>query len=110
MAQAETVKDVKKIVVDLTMTVEEARNVFWKWNNYNEPIGALLDAKKVTYRDLAGAVMQAWDPKMRAAARTLLAYWLGQPATLEETQRFGPQVITGTNYLKEQELDKIMEF
>ncbi len=93
MAQVESITDSKRIVVELTMTVEEARKVIWQGGGPREPIGLLLDNNQIGYRDLAWAVDKAYNPRVRAAARTLLANWLGQPATIEATRRFGPEVI-----------------
>jgi len=62
-----------------------------------------------SYRDLAWAVTGSYNPQCREASRALLAHWLGQPATLETTLRYGPEVVTGTNYLKEQEEDRIFQ-
>jgi hypothetical protein len=42
---------------------------------------------------------------VREAARTLLAYWIGQPETIETTGRYGPEVIVGSHYLAERELE-----
>jgi hypothetical protein len=111
MAQVETAKDSKRVVVDLMMTVEEARQVIWE-DAYNPrgPIGDLLDAKKIGYNNLAWGVEGAWKPEMRMAARTLLAYWLGKPTTAEATRRFGPEVVEGSHYLEEQETDGMAQF
>lgn len=109
MAQNEASIDAKKVVVELTMTVEEAQQVKWVGKGPNDPIGNLLQSGQLTKRDLAWAVEGSFNSKCREASRTLLAYWLGQPTTLEATKRFGPEVVSGTNYLKEQEEDKLFE-
>ncbi len=105
MAQVENAKDSKQVIVNLTMTVEEARQVIWQGGGPREPVGHLLDTNQIGYRDMAWAVDKAYSPRVRAAARTLLAYWLGEPATLEATRRFGPEVIEGSHYLEDQEID-----
>jgi nuclease-like protein len=111
MFQTEAPKDSRRITVELTMTVEEARQVIWQWppeKARGKPFGEILIESQITYRDLAGAVLAAWDPKMKAAARTLLAYWLGEPATIEKTKRFGPQVVEGSGYLEEEQSSSLM--
>jgi hypothetical protein len=111
MAQVENAKDSKQVIVNLTMTVAEARQVIWE-DAYNPrgPIGDLLDSKKIGYNNLAWGVEGAWKPEMKSAARTLLAYWLGEPATLEATRRYGPEVIEGSHYLEDEETDGMMQF
>lgn len=108
MAQTEPVKETECVVVDLTMTVEEARRVIWE-DAYNPrgPIGDLLDAKKIGYNNLAWGVNGARKSEMRAAARTLLAHWLGRPETLATTRRFGPEVVEGSHYLEKNELESL---
>ena len=76
MAQAELTKDPKRIVVELTMTVEEARKVIWQGRGPREPMGSLLDNDQIDHRDLTWAVDRAYKPEVRAAARTMLANWL----------------------------------
>ncbi len=92
----------KRIVVDLTMTVEEARQVIWTGRGPRESIGKLLETNVITCRDLAWAVRGAYSPQMRAASRTLLADLLGKPETVEATHRYGPEVIEGSRYLARQ--------
>ncbi len=108
MAQLENAKDSKQVIVNLKMTVEEARQVIWE-DAYNPrgPIGDLLDAKKIGYNNLAWGVQGAWKPEMRTAARTLLAHWLGEPTTAEATRRYGPEVVEGSHYLEKNELESL---
>ena len=68
-------------------------------------MGKLLDAKQISYRDLAGAVLRAYDPRVQEAARTLLASWLGKPWTMH----YGAQVIEGSYYLEDNEHDNLVE-
>lgn len=105
--QTESVADSKRVIVELTMTVEEARKVIWQGRGPHEPMGNLLDNNQIDRRDLAWAVDKAYKPEVRAAARTLLANWIGQPATLEATRRYGPEVVAGSHYLEQQELEKL---
>jgi hypothetical protein len=110
MAQIENAKDSKQVIVNLTMTVAEARQVIWQGRGPREPMGSLLDNNQIDHGDLTWAIDKAYKPEVRAAARTLLAYWLGEPATLETTRRYGPEVIEGSHYLEDQEIDGLAYF
>jgi len=90
------------------MTVEEARQVVWSRKGTQEAFGNRLDSKEIGPNDLAYAVEHGQTPKVRAAARTLLAYWLGKPTTLETTQRYGPQVFEGSRYLVEKKEESLI--
>ena len=107
MAQAESTIDSKRVIVELTMTVEDARKVIWQGRGPREPMGCLLDSNQIDHSDLTWAIDKAYKPEVRAAARTLLANWLGQPSTLEATRRFGPEVIGGSRFLEEKELNRL---
>ncbi len=96
-------KDSKRIIVDLTMSVEEARQVMWIGRGPHEPIGKLFDSKQINSGDLAWAIDKAYSPHVRTASRTLLANWLGQPESIEVTQRYGPKVIEGSHYLEDEQ-------
>jgi hypothetical protein len=108
MPQAESSEDPKRIIVDLTMSLADARQVEWQGSGPREPIGELLDSGRITYRDLAWAVKSASNPQMRAAAQTLLAHWLGQPTTLEGVRRYGPEVVSGSRYLEDTALRSVV--
>lgn len=110
MAQVENAKEAKRIVVDLTMTVDDARKVIWTGRGPHEPMGKLFDCHEIDTGDLAWAIDKAYNPQVRAAAQALLANWLGKPATLEATRRFGPEVVEGSHYLEEQESDGMAQF
>jgi hypothetical protein len=95
-----------QVIINLTMTEAKARAVPWQRGaGPSGPIGQLLDTKQITHRDLAWAVRAAYDPRVRQAAQTLLAYWIAQPETVEATRRYGPEVVLGSHYLADQELD-----
>ncbi len=116
MAQTEQKKDSKQVVVELTMTLEEARSVIWPWDNLPVPMGKLLESRQIGIRDLAWAANYAGDSQVREAARTQLAHWLKLPITFEIPQiadpelRFGPKVIEGSHYLEDSERDNMVEF
>lgn len=108
MTNPNAISDPKRIVVELPMTVEEARQVVWigKYAPH-EPMGKILDSKELSISDLGWAVQNAYNPKVKAAAFTLLADSLGKPAALEATKRFGPQVFEGSDYLTEKREDSL---
>ncbi len=101
MAQGEPKKNTNHVVVKLTMPMEEAWQVSWQGRGTHDPMGKLFDARQLDRRDLAWAIDFGWDPKFREAARTLLAYSIGEPAKLQ----FGARVIEGSHFLEEQETD-----
>ncbi len=111
MAQVDSIKDPKRIVIELTMTVEEASKVGWQGKkNSGVQMGELLASKQIDCVDLAWEMQNAFRPEAKSAARALLANLLGQPATLEATRRYGPEVIEGSHYLEDQETDGMMQF
>ncbi|MBI5876096.1 MAG: NERD domain-containing protein [Chloroflexi bacterium] len=99
-----------RVSIDLTMSEAEARATLWQGRGPREPMGRMLDSKQLDSNDLAWAIGHAYNPQVRAAARTLLALWIGKPATEKETERFGPEVIIGSHYLEEQETDNLTQF
>ena len=103
--QTEPKKDSKQVVVELTMTLEEARQFVWQGTRApREPMGKLLDSKQLDRGDLGWAI-DCGDPGFREAARTLLAHSIGQPGSL----RFGPEVVEGSQYLEERERESLIE-
>lgn len=97
MAQTEPKTD-NRNVVEVTMSVEEARQVVWQGRGPRKPIGELLDAEIITYRDLGWAVKKAYNPQVREAAWTLLTWAKGQPIAQEVSLsdaagRYGSEVI-----------------
>jgi len=108
MSQTEAPKDSRRIVVELTMTVEEARRVVWPRKGARESLGNLLDTKQIDEEDLTYAIAHGNTPQVRVAARTLLAHWLGTPETIEKTKRYGPEVVDGSYYLEDKELESSM--
>lgn len=59
-----------------SMTVQEARSVFWLSNNYR-PLGELLDEGFLNEDRLAWAAKRAYDARLKAAAGVLLD-WMRQ--------------------------------
>jgi hypothetical protein len=87
------------------MTVEEARQVPWR---YNEPIGKLFSEGKLSVDQLHAASQRAWDPRLREAAETMLNHFSNAPSG-EASRRFGPDVVSGSRYLEEQEQQGIVK-
>ena len=108
MAQTEPKQDSKQVVVELTMPLKDARQVLWTGRGAHEPMGQLWDNHGLDSKDLAWAIDCAFNSQVREAARTLLAYWMGQPVTLEKTLRYGPEVVEGSHYLEEQESNSMI--
>jgi len=99
-----------------------ARAVIWQGRGPRAPMGELLDAGMITARDLAWAAQDAYQAPVRAAARTLLAAWLAGLAPVDplpapgtsatpsaESLRYGPEVISGSRYLADQEEDTTLQ-
>jgi hypothetical protein len=61
------------------MSLEKARTVIWPFRPYKgQAIGALLETKQITLKDLGYAVENAFDARVRQAAATLLLARLNQ--------------------------------
>ncbi|MBC7249989.1 MAG: NERD domain-containing protein [Anaerolineae bacterium] len=61
------------------MSVEQARAVVWSFSGGKGPLGELLDAGKISDKDLAWAARKAYDPRARQAARVLLTARQSRP-------------------------------
>lgn len=71
--------------LQVNLTVEEAKATPWPFSPYrDEPMGELSDTHRLSLKDLAYAVENAWDRKVREAAALLMAERLGQ--ALEQRQ------------------------
>ena len=108
--QTEQKIDSNQVVVELTMTLEEARQVIWQGDGPREPIGKLLDEEAITYRDLAWSVAHAYRPQVREASRTLLANLIGQTSLGEEKIPHGATVVAGSHYLEDTEHDSLFDY
>jgi hypothetical protein len=85
------------------MPYEEARKTIWPFRGLNAPIGELIEQRRLDAQDLGFAMEKANDGRLRSAARTMLAYYLELPQTIETTQHSGPRIIQGSRYLQDQE-------
>ncbi len=65
--------------LDAGITVEQARATPWPFRPYRgQPMGPLVDTRRLGLKDLAYAVEEAWDERARRAAAVLLARQLNQ--------------------------------
>lgn len=98
-----------RIVIDLEIPLEDARNVLWRGRGIHAPMGKLLDEKKLDRGDLAWAADRFDnDPRFKEAVRTLLAHSLGAPDTHLKPERYGPEVIEASHYLHENETEHLV--
>lgn len=75
------------------LTLEQARATRWPFRPFrDQPMGALIDARQLTVKDLAYAVENAWDERVRQAATVLLAVRLNQ-VVQEPTPPVGPLTV-----------------
>ena len=89
------------------MTLAQARSVTWPTRGINRPIGEALDDQTLTLRDLGWAVENAWDPRVRDAAKTILLTELMGTGPAEPPR--GLKVIRGSRYTEDQERSATLE-
>jgi hypothetical protein len=66
-------------VLEVGMTIEQARATLWPFKDLKgQPMGMLVDTKQLALKDLAHAVENAWDERVRRAASVLMAVRLNQ--------------------------------
>lgn len=66
-------------VIAAGVTVEQARATLWPFKPHKgEPMGVLVDARRLSLKDLVYAIEHAWDDRVRRAAVVLLTLRLGQ--------------------------------
>lgn len=65
--------------IEVGISLEKARSTLWPFNTYkNHPMGALVDAKQLSLKDLGYAIENAYDEKVRKAATVLTLVRLNQ--------------------------------
>jgi hypothetical protein len=65
--------------LELKISLGRARQVRWPFAPYKgEPMGPLVESRKLSIKDLGFAIENAWDEKVRNAAVALMAVRLGQ--------------------------------
>lgn len=89
------------ITLNTGMTYQEACAVTWPFKRLNRPIGDALADKTICLRDLAYAIEEARDPRLRDAARTVLVTHL---VGVEPAQAVRPpKVLRGSRFTERQE-------
>lgn len=91
-----TVFESSNLAFTVSMSLEQARAIRWPFRPYqNQPIGALLDTKQLSLKDLVYAVENAWDERVRRAATTLTLVRLEQVIQEPESSAGFLRVISG---------------
>jgi hypothetical protein len=87
------------------MSHDEAMAEVWTFNGHFKPIGELLASRALTERDLAWAAFIAdrINPRIKEAARTILAHKLTLRAVQTSSLGKGPKVMIGSDYLRHNE-------
>jgi hypothetical protein len=82
--------------VDAGITIEQARATLWPFRPFKgQSIGTLVDTQELSLKDLAYAIENAWDERVRQAAIVLMAVRLNQ-AVKEPAPSAGPlRVLAG---------------
>jgi len=78
------------------LTVEQARATPWPFRDFRgQPMGPLVDARRLTLKDLGFAIENAWDDRIRRAAALLAAMRLRQAVEERASMDGPPKVVTG---------------
>lgn len=82
--------------IEARLTLQQARATLWPFRPLKgQPMGALFDARQLSVKDLAHAIENAWDERVRQAAVVLMAVRLNQVVE-EPTPPAGPlKVVSG---------------
>lgn len=99
----------EQVTIKLTMPVEQAEQVLWQGSGPHEPMGKLVHEGALNAKDLGWGIEYAYNQQVKEASRTLLAHLLGDPATIQTTLRYGPQVYGGSPYLEEKQYDSLIK-
>ncbi len=90
--------------INAGLTIEQARQTLWAFKPYKgRPMGELVDGHLLSLKDLAYAVEQAWDDRVRRSAIVLLSLALNQ--AVQEPSAYGvlKVVSCGRSYAERQE-------
>lgn len=88
------------------MTLSQAREVIWPFNDLHRPIGVLMDEGIKSIRDMAWAAAEVRDPRLKEACRTIVLAQLVGESSAEPTQP--ARVIDGYSYTALQERRSIL--
>jgi len=88
------------------LTVEQARATRWPFKSFkNRPMGDLVDTRQVGLKDLAYAIENAWDQRVRQAAIVLMAVRLNQVVEEPTTPAGSLRVVSeGKSYSERKQL------
>lgn len=100
-------RQVEQVIIKQVMPLQDAEKVIWQGAGPQEPMGKLVEEGRLTAKDLGWAMENAYNPRVRVAARTLLAYYLGKPETIEITHRYGPHVFGDSTYLEDKQYESL---
>ncbi len=89
------------VALSTGMTLGQARSVNWPFRSINRPIGEALDDKTIALHNLAWALDNAYDTRIRVAARTILVTHLVGAEPKEPPPPL--KVIIGSRFSEEQE-------
>lgn len=105
-APSATIQTLPLPAIEAKVTLEQARRTAWPFPQHKgQPIGELVDTRQLSLKDLAYAVENAWDMRVRQAAIVLLAERLSQEVQ-EPMPSAGPLKIVsgGRSYSRSKEL------
>jgi hypothetical protein len=96
--------------LELKLTFEKAREVLWPFSPYKgEPMGPLVESRKLTLQNLSYAIDHAWEPKVREAAIGLMAVRLQQIALEPGPSKGHLKVISrGRSFSERRQLQIVM--
>jgi len=82
--------------IQLGITLEEARSTPWPFGALKgQPMGMLSETRRVSLKDLAYLIENAWEDRVRRAATALMASRLGQDVTEPPTPAGMIHVVAG---------------
>jgi hypothetical protein len=82
--------------LDLKISLEQARAVIWPFPPYKgEPMGPLIESRKLSLKDLGFAIENAWEEKVKQAAIAFSAIRLSQEVKEPLPSKGHVQVISG---------------
>jgi len=86
----------KKTGIEIDISLDKARSTLWPVGPYKgQAMGALVDSRQLSLKDLGYAAEQAWEEKVRQAARALLLVRLEQVVAEPEPSAGPIHVISG---------------
>jgi hypothetical protein len=87
--------------IELTMPLGEARQFRWPFTG--EPMGEAFHNKRINAGQMLWAARDSDNPRLKAAARTLLAHEIEVPTKMATAEHNRPEIIKGSDYLERME-------